>query len=180
MSRDSSDDNPSSPRTTIVGGRPPEGPSKALPVPTGLQRLLRMGAAEPELASLLLERRDATADVVSVPLTPTERAILNTIPNVQLRAMMSSLADARPSKATRRLATAAVLLLGGASLAACEDGAENAEPVERPQEQWEMAPTGIAPDVPPDRPDVNLMQTEGGAEPDEPAVPEPEPTDPNT
>ena len=44
-----------SPRTTIVGGRPPEGEENLPPVPTGMQQLLRLAAVEPRFRQQLLK-----------------------------------------------------------------------------------------------------------------------------
>jgi len=57
MFGDDEPENPNpSPRTTIVGGRPPEDTGSSHPVPVGIQRLLRLAAEDPsfklELATM--------------------------------------------------------------------------------------------------------------------------------
>ncbi|MFH1466969.1 MAG: hypothetical protein ABIO70_21480, partial [Pseudomonadota bacterium] len=76
-----------SPRTTIVGGRPPEAAAPAFPVPTGLQRLLRAAAHDPSLLDRLAAERAAAAPALGVALTPSEGAILAAIPEGELRRM---------------------------------------------------------------------------------------------
>jgi len=49
------------PGTTIVGGRPPEGTRNQIPVPTGIQRLLRHAARTPAFLARLLEARAVAA-----------------------------------------------------------------------------------------------------------------------
>jgi hypothetical protein len=130
-----------SPRTTIVGGRPPERTGAAPPVPTGIQRLLRLASVDGRFRQELLERRSAVASAAEVPLTTSERAILDTVPTAHLEAMIGGLP---PPPADRReflrgTAASAVLLLGGAALGtSCRE-------VPRPEP---VPVTGIRPDIP--------------------------------
>lgn len=169
-----------SPRRTIVGGRPPEPASAAPPVPTGIQRLLRMAALDGSFLAQLVERRAEVAPAAGVELTATEVAILRAIPGEQLIAMAARMpppAEPPRREFLRQSAATAVVLLGGAALAACDACSSPVivrgatadmpaplppPPLPPPQPQPQFA------EPPPPRPDVNDMQTEGGAAPDEP------------
>jgi hypothetical protein len=145
-----------SPRTTIVGGQPPAANAAVPPVPTGIQRLLRLASVDDSFRRELLARRGGIAGAAEVALTASERAILQAIPAAQLEAMIGSLpppADDRRSF-LRQTAATAVMLLGGAALSSCRQDMRSAG--------------GAAPDLPPPRPKTNLMQDEGGAAPDRP------------
>ncbi len=153
MSDDSSDDSVTpSPRTTIVGGRPPDTNAELPPVPTGLQRLLRLASVDEEFRRELLERREGLASAAGIELSASERAILKVVPAQQLATMATSLplpsADRRDF--LRQSARAAVLLLGGAALAGSEaclsKGHRSDVPPERPRHVPE--PQGIRPDHP--------------------------------
>ena len=154
--------------------------AKAPPVPTGIQRLLRLAAADEPFRVLLLERRDAVAAAAGVVLTDTERAVLRAASEAQLDTMAKHL-PAAPSPRReffrQTAATAAALIAGPVllSLEGCEP-----EPV--------RSTAGVRPDLPPppppstsdgefaeppqepepDRPEHNEMQGYGGMAPDEP------------
>ncbi|HEY3354213.1 MAG TPA: hypothetical protein VGQ83_13250 [Polyangia bacterium] len=172
-----------SPRTTIVGGRPPEDGATLPPVPTGLPRLLRLAAVDEKFRGELLARRDAVAAAAGVELTASEQAILRAVPAAQLTGMIAGLP---PPTADRRgflreAAASAVLLLGGAALSACtpSGGARpDVPPVPdepRPRRRDMEAEGGAAPDEPPPRADAGVprprhdeMMRTGGANPDVP------------
>ncbi len=84
-------------------------------IPDGLQRLLRIAAADPQFRSELLRRRSGLASPASVELTATERTILESIPEAQLATMIDGLP---PPPSERRallhsVAAAALLVLAG-------------------------------------------------------------------
>jgi hypothetical protein len=182
------DDDPStvetaSPRTTIVGGRPPEQPGGAPPVPTGIQRLLRLASVDESFRRELLERRGEIAEVVGIELTSSEHAVLAAIPAEQLRDMAAKLPlPPEPRRDfLRRSAATAVVLLGGAALGesvgACRRQTPGPPEPTPSRPDGPPAPQGIQPDMPPERPEHRETETEGGAAPDMP--PEPPPTRPN-
>jgi hypothetical protein len=187
-----------SPRTTIVGGRPPDAKADLPPVPTGLQQLLRLAAVDASFRAELVARRGAFAATAGIPLTAHERAILDAVPAEQLTGMAESLPapDADRREFLRQTARAAVVALGGAVLAgsnlACPTRGSRPDippepplevplqtagiapdvPPPRPAPKVPPPPTGHAPDVPPPRPVHRDMDVDGGAEPD---VPSPRP-----
>ena len=165
-----------SPRRTIVGSRPPEPRGALPPVPTGIQRLLRMAALDASFMARLLELRGDIAAAADVELSATEKAILRAIPSDQIVAMVENLPPpAAPRREfLRQSAASAVVLLGGAALAACEACSSPPGPVIVRGAQSDMPPEAPPPEPPPPRPEVNEMQTEGGAAPHEPPPPRPE------
>jgi hypothetical protein len=192
---------PASPRTTIVGGRPPDQAGGQPPVPTGIQRLLRLASVDEGFRRELCERRGELADVAGIALTGSERAVLAAIPAELLLDMASKLPlPPEPRRDfLRRTAATAVVLLGGAALGesvsgcrsptpspATNDPDRGPRPEQRPMEavggaapdvppepsptrpNYPGPPTGIQPDLPPERPERRDMETEGGAAPHEP------------
>ncbi len=166
-----------SPRTTIVGGRPPEGRKDAPPVPTGMQKLLRLAAEDPSFRKLFVERRGQVADAAGVDLSASERAILASVPVRQLEAMIDRMPGVSGDRRgfLRQTAASAVILLGGATFGEAVSGCEKSPPAPSPH----PPPPGSEspddgrfaqppPDVPPPRPDHNDMMRTGGAEPDLP------------
>ena len=172
------EDEPASPRTTIVGGRPPEGKVAAPHVPTGIQRLLRLAAIDPAFRTLLLQKRDAVAAAAGVELTPTERVVLRAASDAQLEAMAEHLPPPTSQRREffRQTAATAAALLALPALTACEScvptrGSQPDVPPPKaapPQELEDAEP------VPP-RPEQREMETEGGAAPHEPPPPKPPP-----
>jgi hypothetical protein len=189
------DDNPASegevpsPRTTIVGGRPPEEGAELPPVPTGIQQMLRLASVDAAFRRELLDRRGELAALAGVELTSSERAILRSVPTPQLEAMIVGLPPPPADRRTflRETASSAVLLLGGAALAAtegCNRPSENlitrgaaADPPpirpapSAPDTRPGPATQGIRPDPPASRPVHNEMDTDGGANPRVPPRP---------
>jgi hypothetical protein len=153
------DDEPKnpSPRTTIVGGQPPGNSAELPPVPTGIQRLLRLASVDDGFRRELLARRGGLASVAEVELTASERAILQAIPAAQLEAMIGSLPPPAEDRRSflRQTAATAVMLLGGAALSSCDNRAERRL----------QAPGGAAPDVPPPRPEHRETEADGGISP---------------
>lgn len=186
-----------SPRTTIVGGRPPEDKTPTPPVPTGLQKLLRLASVDPGFAKELIEKRDATAGPANIELNDRERAMLRAVPGEQLAEMIANLPPPPEGRRDflRQTAATAVVLLGGAVLSGCEgscgkDAQAPAPPVAddqvpRPQEAPktrgirfdpppEPAPptAGIRPDEPPPQPPrPEEMHQTRGIRPDVPPPP---------
>ena len=136
-----------SPRTTIVGGRPPEERAPARPVPTGIQRLLRLAALDPAFRDELVRRRAAAAGAAGVALTTSEAAVLAAIPTEQLEQMAGSLPPPARGRRDflRQTAATAVVLLGGAALGATQIGCP-------------IAAGGARPDMPPPPEDDDAPQ----------------------
>jgi hypothetical protein len=155
------DDEPKnpSPRTTIVGGQPPGHSAELPPVPTGIQRLLRLASVDPAFARELGARRAEMGAAAGIELTASERAILQAIPAAQLQAMIAGLPPPEEDRRTflRQSAASAVVLLGGALLGpACPvRGSRSDVPPEpappRPDEPAPV-PAGARIDVPPQPP----------------------------
>ncbi len=144
-----SDEEPASPRTTIVGGQPQEHPG-TVPVPTGIQVLLRLAALDPAFRRQLTERRGDVAQAAGVDLTPSERAILAAIPAAQLEQVAASMPPPPPPRREflRKTAATAVVLLGGAAMAEPLAGCIG-ECVPRSDRTQMPLTGGAAPDLPP-------------------------------
>ena len=164
------------------------------PVPTGIQRLLRLASLNESFLRELVARRGDVAPVAGVPLTPSEAAVLAAIPEPQLlemaRQMPPPLAPRR--EFLRQTAATAVVLLGGAALAEGATGCNETsskdpvEPKRKSQGKDPDQPTrttrretdltgGAAPDEPPERPDASASASTIGAEGPPPPPPPPPP-----
>ncbi len=145
-----------SPRTTIVGGRPPDDDPALPPVPVGIQSLLRLASVDPAFREELVRRRAAVAGAAGIELTASERAILAAIPDRALADMAERMPPPAPPRRAflRQTAATAVVLLGGAAMADALSACCGADTLDAP---W----TGDAPE----RPDVREMEVEGGASP---------------
>lgn len=64
------------------------------PVPTGIQRLLRLAAADEGFRRELLKQREQAAESAGLGLTASEQAIVAAIPAAQLTAMIAKIAQA--------------------------------------------------------------------------------------
>ena len=137
-------------RVTIVGGRPP-GDDVRIPVPMGIERVLRKAAVNEDFRHKLLEDRAAALEASGLALTPSERAILLGAPEDQLASMIEQIAPADPTRRSllRRLAAAAGIALFGAGLAGSGSSCKRDE-----EEAMKEAITGIRPEqkVRPDEP----------------------------
>lgn len=162
-----------SPRTTIVGGRPPEEGASLPPVPTGIQRLLYLAAMDEPFRRVLCERRAGAAVAAGVELTASEAAILGAVTDAQLEAMIASIPPPPVERRSflRETAASAVLALGGAALSgACVTRGATAEvPAQKPG----LPNAGATPDPPPSRPTRRETESEGGAAPHPPPPPRP-------
>jgi hypothetical protein len=160
-----------SPRTTIVGGRPPEEGASLPPVPTGIQRLLNLAAIDEGFRRVLCERRAGAASAAGVELTPSEAAILGAVTTAQLEGMIARLPPPPVERRSflRETALSAVLALGGAALAttcvaSCVRGATADVPAPKPG----LPNAGATADPPPSRPTHRETESEGGAAPHPP------------
>jgi hypothetical protein len=156
-----------SPRTTIVGGRPPEADAALPPVPTGIQSLLRLASVDPKFRRQLLERRGEVAPAAKVRLNSTERAILAAIPAAQLEQMIDFLPPPPAGRHAflRQTAATAVVLLGGAVLADCTGCKQTSTAADRPPPIVQDA--GATVDGPPQPPVADVYAEPPPIRPDE-------------
>jgi hypothetical protein len=164
-----------SPRTTIVGGRPPEDSAELPPVPTGIQKLLRLASVDDAFRRELLRRRAGIAAVAGVELTASEQAVLAAITAEQLEQMVGTLPPPPASRRTflRQTASTAVMLLGGAVLAECAGCSKDQgtrTPAGGDADASAPAPDAAGAIDAAERPDVDLSQMTGGAAPDMPPL----------
>jgi hypothetical protein len=71
-------------KTTIVGGRPPGSGRNNVPVPRGIEVLVKKAAVDAEFRELLLAQRGGAAASIELELDPAESAMLGAIPQEQL------------------------------------------------------------------------------------------------
>lgn len=146
------------------------------PVPTGLQRLLRLASVDLGFRRELLARRTDVAAAAGVPLTAHEAAVLRAVPEAQLAGMIDGLPAPAPDRRDflRQAALAAVATLGGALAVGCGD--DKSEPAPRRPHDREMETAGGAAPQPPPEPtlvDAGPPEPEvtRGIRPDVPAPP---------
>lgn len=162
------------------GGHPPEGQGDLPPVPTGIQKLLRLAGEDPQFRRLFLTQRADVSGAAGVVLAPSERAILAAVPTRQLEAMIDRVPPAAPDRREffRQTAASAVVLLGGATLGHTVSGCEKKatslreDDPSRPDRNTTKEVGGAAPDEPPPRPEHREMETDGGSAPDLPPRPD--------
>jgi len=74
---------------TIVGGRPSGMTDPGRGIPRGMELLLKRAAVDDDFFGELLVKRATVADSLAIPLDPAERAMLNAIPEAQLRGIIT-------------------------------------------------------------------------------------------
>lgn len=112
-------------RTTIVGGRPPGSGKRVGSTPRGIEVLVKKASIDAEFHSLLLEKRAAAASTIGLDLSDSEIAMINTVPEAQLRTIIQN-ATVRPEQKKAFLGkVAAVMLVALATLGS--DGCNNNE-----------------------------------------------------
>lgn len=128
-------------RTTIVGGRPPGSGKPLGPLPRGIEVLLKKAAVDPEFRKLLLENPLAAAGSIELQLDPVEQAMLQSIPEKQLAAVIEQTVVPEPQRRAflGRAASLMLAVLGGVTFTGCGEGASRGI---RP-----AAPAGVQPGV---------------------------------
>jgi len=87
---DSQHDRTGETRRTIVGGRPRSRSQGRGNIPRGIEVLIKKASLDPAFRQLLLERRAEAARDLALDLAPAERAILEAVPEVQLKRMIEN------------------------------------------------------------------------------------------
>jgi len=132
-------------RTTIVGGRPPGSGQSVGDIPRGIEILVKKAAVDPKFKELLLSKRAEAADEIGLKLDPAEAMMLQAAPAEQLEVVIDRTVVPREH---RRVflgkAAAAMLAALGLGQAGCQEEAVTGSRPDYP------APTGSAPDMPPD------------------------------
>ena len=111
------------PHLTIVGGQPQKQDRKTeLEVPVGLEKLLFLAAGDKALRADLLEDRIGTVERLGFRLRKSEAAMLETISNAQLKAMIDCI---QPENSKRRqlmrvVAAAATSVAAGTAVISCD------------------------------------------------------------
>ncbi len=114
-----------------MGNRSQRSATKTPPVVVGMQQLLRLASVDEEFSHELVKRRTAIAPVVGVSLSDNEKAILDSIPESQLRETIRRIPPLpRTLPTLRATAAAAVVLLGGAALGGLNTSCKTSRPAQ--------------------------------------------------
>ena len=112
-------------RMRIVGGRPPGNRNARAQVPRGIEILVKKAAVDPEFRATLHERRAQAARRIGLDLTPAEAAMLNSVPEVQLEAIITRTRVKLPAvPALLGKSAAAMLVALTAFGSGCDSGRE--------------------------------------------------------
>jgi hypothetical protein len=138
---------------TIVGGRPVARSQLLKGIPRGIEVLIKKASVDPEFRSVLLEKRANAASEIELELSATEAALLNAIPEAQIRKIIenTSVPDQHRRVFLGKVA-AAMLALIGLGLPGCSS--ETTEPqrmqikVTLPDDERYLRVTGTRPDDP--------------------------------
>ncbi len=107
-------------------------------IPRGVEVLVKKAAVDPAFKKMLLKERAGAAEAIALELEPAEAAMLNAVPEEQLRAIVAN------TKVSPKLRPAFLGYAAGAMLAALGAGAHADEAEDRM-----VRPTGIDPEIPP-------------------------------
>ena len=125
-------------------------------IPRAIEVLIKKAAVDPAFKKLLMEKRGEAAEAIALKLEPAEAAMLEAVPETQLRAIVAN-TKVSPKLRPVFLGYAAAAMLAALSVAAYAEESE-----------FRLNPTtGIEPDIPPktesvDNEDINTA-TEFGA-----------------
>ncbi|HNW33747.1 MAG TPA: hypothetical protein PKM25_02365 [Candidatus Ozemobacteraceae bacterium] len=95
---------------TIVGGRPSGMTDPGRGIPRGMELLLKRAAVDDAFCAELFAGRATVADSLAIPLDPAERAMLNAIPEAQLRGIITRTRVPETQKRALTGASAAAML----------------------------------------------------------------------
>jgi hypothetical protein len=114
-------------------------------IPRGVEVLIKKAAVDPAFKKMLLEKRAGAADAIALTLSPAEEAMLEAVPEAQLRAIVAN-TKVSPSLRPVFLGCAAAAMLAALGAAAYAEDPD----------EWEMRTTGIDPEIPPKVYDYNI------------------------
>jgi len=123
---------------TIVGGRPRRRRTYRMNIPAGIEKILYVASIDPAFRARLLEDRAGTLASRRIRLTPSESAVLESVPSAMLGHMIDQIRPKMHGKRRfmRAVAVAAVTLATGTAGMACEDG--NPGPADVPAESEDV------------------------------------------
>jgi len=142
---------------TIVGGRPRRRKTYRMNIPAGIEKILYVASIDAAFRAKLMEDRAGAIASRRIRLTPSESAVLESVPAATLGTMIDQI---RPRMHGRRrfmraVAVAAVTLATGTAAVACEEETVKGVTADVPEETQDVqaetedvAVTGIMPDVP--------------------------------
>jgi len=143
---------------TIVGGRPAARRKRKVRVPIGIEKVLVKAAADDGFRRKLLDDRQAALDALSYELSPTERQVLASIPDLTLQGMIDSIDLKKHSKRRfmRGVLAAALLTTAATGVLGCEVSEDHSKGISPDELEDTVVETVVTPDA-----------TSRGIEPDE-------------
>ena len=109
--------------------------------PRNIEVLIKKAAVDPAFKEILFEKRAGAAEVIALKLSPAEAAMLDAVPEEQLRAIIGR-TKVNPKLRPAFLGATAAAILAALATAGCKGRAANDTPDPVPT-------TGINPDYPP-------------------------------
>jgi len=106
-------------KTTIVGGQPPREGRSLGDVPRGVEVLIKKAAVDPPFKKLLLEKRAGAAEAIALTLSAAEAAMLEAVPEAQLRAIVANTKVSPGLRPAFLGATAAAMLAALGTVSSC-------------------------------------------------------------
>jgi len=108
-------------------------------IPRAIEVLIKKAAVDPAFKKMLMEKRAGAADVIALTLSPAEEAMLEAVPEAQLRAIVDN-TKVSPGLRPAFLGATAGAMLAALGARAPAGGAEDIE----------IKTYGIVPDIPPE------------------------------
>ena len=142
------------PKRTIVGGRPRGRAAGYGGIPRGIEVLTKKASVDPAFCQALLEQRSEAARLIELELTPVEVAMLDVIPEAQLKRIIEQTKVPDPQRRAFLGQVAAAML--SAIVSGCKPPTPTGEVGRgiRPDSEDKATPTprevekGIRPDSP--------------------------------
>lgn len=99
---------------TIVGGRPPRNRNPSSGFPLGIEVLLKKASVDREFRKALVEKRSAAAAEIGLDLSPSEAAVLDTVPRSHIEKIIdrTTIPDEHRRVFLGKVAAAMLALLG--------------------------------------------------------------------
>lgn len=131
-------------------------------IPRGVEVLIKKAAVDPAFKKMLLEKRAGAAEAISLTLEPAEAAMLEAVPEAQLRAIVAN-TKVCPGLRPAFLGCFAAAMLAALAAAGCKEPARNDTP-------YPVPPTGISPDIPESAESAGTAETAAAEEESETAA----------
>ena len=122
-----------------------------------IEVLLKKASVDPAFRADLLDLRGEAAQEIGLSLDPAEAAMLHVVPREQLEAIIARTSVPEEHRRAFLGQAAAAMLAALGMVAGLPSGAAAQPPAP------DLKPGGIRPDIPPNAPDMDLINRAGGA-----------------